>query len=155
MNLAMSKADREAFLSETRVGVLSIPEAGLGPLAVPVWYMYQPGGSVRLVTGGSSRKAQLLRKAGRASLCVQVDAPPYKYVSVEGPVEIVGPPDFERDVGPTARRYLGAEGAEIVALRKGASRRCPRELDTRAVAECGLPQVAGRTDRGVDQYNAG
>ena len=38
MSLAMSRAEREAFLAATRVGIVSIAEEGRGPLAVPVWY---------------------------------------------------------------------------------------------------------------------
>lgn len=111
MSLAMSKAKREAFLAETRPGILSVAEDGRGPTAVPVWYAYEPGGVVRLVTGATSKKARLLRAAGRASLCVQTEAAPYKYVTVEGPVTI-GKPDHERDVRSMALRYLGKEMGE-------------------------------------------
>jgi len=112
MSLAMTRADREAFLAETRVAVVSIPEPGRGPLTVPVWHIYEPGGEVRFVTGGASRKARLIREAGRMSICVQEESPPYRYVSVEGPVTI-GRPDFERDIRPTALRYLGAQMGEM------------------------------------------
>src|SRR5262245_55053775 len=105
MSLAMSRAEREAFLAETRVGVVSISEAGRGPLAGPVWYSYEPGGEIRFVTGGESKKARLLRAAGRLTLCVQEQTAPYRYVSVEGPATI-GRPDLERDIRRTALRYL-------------------------------------------------
>ena len=55
----MSKGEREAFLAETRVAVISVTEEGRGPLTVPVWYHYAPGGVVRFVAGGASRKARL------------------------------------------------------------------------------------------------
>jgi PPOX class probable F420-dependent enzyme len=109
----MSKSEREAFLAETRVAVISVTEPGRGPLTVPVWYHYEPGGVVRFATGGGSRKARLMRASGRLSLCVQTETPPYKYASVEGPVRIAGAPDFERDFRAMAVRYLGAEMAEI------------------------------------------
>jgi nitroimidazol reductase NimA-like FMN-containing flavoprotein (pyridoxamine 5'-phosphate oxidase superfamily) len=111
MSLAMSKAEREAFLAETRVAIVSIAEPGRGPLTVPLWYAYEPGGVVRFVTGGASKKAGLIRKAGRLSLCVQAEAPPYKYVSVEGPARIEAP-DFERDMRAMAYRYLGEQMGE-------------------------------------------
>ena len=44
MSLAMTKQEREAFLADLHVGVISIDEAGRGPLTVPIWYDYQPGG---------------------------------------------------------------------------------------------------------------
>ena len=73
----MSRAQREEFLAATRVGVVSIADGNRGPLAVPVWYRYTPGGTLRFVTGASSRKAKLLRAAGRAGFCVQSETPPY------------------------------------------------------------------------------
>ena len=109
----MTKGEREAFLAETRVAVVGIAEAGRGPLTVPVWYSYAPGEVVRFVTGGASRKARLLRAAGRMSLCVQTETPPYKYASVEGPAAIVGAPDWERDVRGMAFRYLGPQMGEM------------------------------------------
>src|SRR6185436_14818190 len=69
----MSKSEREAFLAETRVAVISIGEGGRGPLTVPVWYHYEPGGVVRFITGGESKKARLMRASGRVSLCVQTE----------------------------------------------------------------------------------
>jgi len=112
MSLAMTKAEREAFLAETRVAVISVDEPGRGPLTVPVWYRYEPGGVVRFVTAGDSKKAALIRAAGRLSLCVQTETPPYKYASVEGPVRI-GVPDFDRDVRATAVRYLGEQLGQL------------------------------------------
>ena len=112
MSLAMPRADREAFLAETRVSVVSIPDAGRGPLTVPVWHLYEPGGDVCFVTGGASRKARLIRAAGRMSLCVQQETVPYRYVSVEGPVTI-GQPDYERHIRATALRYLGPQMGEV------------------------------------------
>jgi len=109
----MTKSEREAFLAETRVGIVGIAQDGRGPLTVPIWFAYAPGGVVRFVTGGASRKAKLLGAAGRASLCVQTETPPYKYASVEGPVRIVGEPDFARDVRGMALRYLGPEMGEM------------------------------------------
>ena len=108
----MSRAQREEFLAATRVGVVSIADGNRGPLAVPVWYRYTPGGTLRFVTRASSRKAKLLRAAGRAGFCVQSETPPYQYVSVEGPVTI-GTPDHEQDVRQVALRYLGEQMGEM------------------------------------------
>jgi hypothetical protein len=54
----------------------------------------------------------LLDRAGRFSLCVQTEIPPYRYVSVEGPIIAIEAADVERDVRPLARRYLGREGGD-------------------------------------------
>src|SRR5262245_2639683 len=111
MSLAMSRAEREAFLADTRVGIVSISEDGRGPLTVPVWYRYTPGGEVLFATGDAARKRRLLERAGRASLCVQTETPPYLYVSVEGPTTI-DRVDFEGHTREMALRYLGARMGE-------------------------------------------
>lgn len=109
MSLAMTKEEREAFLADVHVGIISVAEDGRGPLTVPVWYSYEPGGEVRIITARASRKGKLLERAGRFSLCAQTETPPYKYVSVEGPIVAIEAADLERDRRPLARRYLGAE----------------------------------------------
>lgn len=111
-NLTMSRAEREAFLAATHVGVIAIQEAERGPLTVPVWYRYEPGGELRFVTGSKSRKAALIRAAGRIGFCVQTEQPPYQYVSIEGPATF-GEIDYEKDVREVAIRYLGAPMAEM------------------------------------------
>jgi uncharacterized protein len=108
MSLAMTKEERERFLADLHVGIISVPEEGRGPLSVPIWYSYEPGGELRVVTGRASRKARLLQRAGRFTLCVQAETWPYKYVSVEGPVVAIEPADLERDRRPLAHRYFGA-----------------------------------------------
>jgi nitroimidazol reductase NimA-like FMN-containing flavoprotein (pyridoxamine 5'-phosphate oxidase superfamily) len=102
---SMSAQERDAFLAEVRVAVLAVDEPGRGPLALPVWYDYKDG-TIEFGVDGGSRKAQLLRAAGRATMVVQDETPPYRYVSVEGPIALAG---HERDVRATASRYLGAE----------------------------------------------
>src|SRR5690349_14713060 len=110
--LAMSTKERETFLSDVHVGVISIPEEGRGPLTVPVWYAYEAGREVRVVTGGESRKGRLLQRASRFSLCAQTETPPYKYVSVEGPIIAIETAALERDLRPLARRHPRAEGGD-------------------------------------------
>jgi PPOX class probable F420-dependent enzyme len=112
MSYAMTRTEREHFLAETRVGMLSVEEPGRGPLTVPVWYHYEPGGVVRVVTGAESLKGRLLRAAGRMSLCVQTETAPYQYVSVEGPIAFAQPDDA-RDVRAMAIRYLGEQMGEL------------------------------------------
>ena len=121
MSLAMTHAEREAFLADTHVAVVSVADGARAPLVVPVWYAYEPGGDLRFVTGGASRKARLIRKAGRVSLCVQTETPPYRYVSIEGPA-VIGAPDHERDVRATALRYLGPQMGEVYLQATAAER---------------------------------
>jgi nitroimidazol reductase NimA-like FMN-containing flavoprotein (pyridoxamine 5'-phosphate oxidase superfamily) len=108
MSLAMTRQERETFLADVHVGVISIPDEGRGPLTVPIWYAYEPGGELRIVTARASRKGRLLARADRFSLCAQTETPPYKYVSVEGPIIATEVADLDRDLRPLAHRYLGA-----------------------------------------------
>lgn len=118
-SFAMSPAERETFLGEVHVGIISIAEGGRGPLTVPVWYAYEPGGDVQVITDRSSRKGQLIARHRRFSLCAQTEAPPYRYVTVEGPVIAIEPCDVERHLRPMARRYLGAQGGDHYIERMG------------------------------------
>jgi PPOX class probable F420-dependent enzyme len=111
MRSNMSRQVREEFLAGLHVGVISIAsQDGRGPLAVPVWYAYSPGGTVNVITGRGMRKAAAIMAAGRFSLCAQDENPPYKYVTVEGPVAIEDATQAERL--ELARRYLGPEGGD-------------------------------------------
>jgi len=104
-DLSMTEVERSEFLAAVRVGVLAIDHPGHGPLALPIWYQWD-NGVVVISMDGSSLKARLLRAAGRATMTVQDEAPPYSYVSVEGPVVVTGEMG---DVLAMATRYLGAE----------------------------------------------
>jgi len=101
----MTVEEREAFLAEVHVGVLSVEEPGRGPLALPIWYRFADG-VVEMGMDGGSLKAKLLRDAGRATLTVQTEVPPYKFASVEGPVDVR---HEQRDDLEMASRYLGPE----------------------------------------------
>ena len=105
----MSPAEREAFLAGVHVGVMSIERADGPPLTVPVWYDYEPGGEVVVIIGEDSIKNRLLGRSGRFSLCAQQEDLPYKYVSVEGPVNASVPAEAEAHTKPMAIRYLGEE----------------------------------------------
>ena len=108
MSLKMSIPEREAFLADVHVGIISIEQADAPPLTVPIWYDYTPEKGVWVITEENSLKGAALRAAGRFSLCAQVEAAPgYQYVSVSGPIVDVRPADTERDSRPMARRYFG------------------------------------------------
>jgi len=106
----MSAAERDEFLAGVHVGVLSAAIGTAGQtLAVPVWYSYQPGGLLTVLTGRRSRTAAAIRASGRFGLCAPHDSPPYRYVSAEGPVL------REDELDPAERlamacRYLGSAG---------------------------------------------
>ena len=111
----LTEQEREAFLAEPHIAVLSLPsDDERPPLAFPVWYGYRPGGEITYYTHRTepkSRKLRLLHEGGVVSLCVQREELPYKYVTVEGTV-------IAENESPTAeqklaivRRYLPADDA--------------------------------------------
>jgi hypothetical protein len=67
MSLAMSEHERQEFLAGVHVGVISIERADGPPLTVPIWYGYEPGGLVWIITGAESIKGRLLNAARRFS----------------------------------------------------------------------------------------
>jgi len=101
----MTPDERVEFLSGVHVGILSIARNDKGPLALPIWYLYD-NGDVVISMGADSLKARLLGRAGRASMTVQDEKPPYRYVMVEGPVTLQEP---DLDLSTLAVRYLGPE----------------------------------------------
>ena len=113
----MTMTEKQAFLAEPHVGVLALSRADAGPLAVPVWYDYQPGGTLWFITGRSSLKGRLVALGTRVSLCAQTEVAPYRYVSVEGPVTEVTP--LEDELLPMAVRYLGEERGHAYAEQSG------------------------------------
>lgn len=113
-SLAMTRAEREAFLADVHVGVIAIEREGGPPLAVPIWYDFDPGEGLWVVTEKESLKGRLLRAAGRFALCAQTEEPPrYRYVNVEGPIRSVRPADVEKHVRPMAHRYLGKSRGDL------------------------------------------
>lgn len=105
----LTKEEREKFLADLHIGVLTVADVdGRAPLAVPLGYLYEPGGEIRFATAKDSRKMTLVRAAGRVGFLVQSEQRPYRYVAVEGPVtgEAQTTPDEHLAM---AIRYLGPE----------------------------------------------
>jgi hypothetical protein len=106
---SLSTTDRECFLAWPHIAALSVSAGqGRGPLTVPIWYQYAPGGEAWVLTEARSRKARLIEAAGRFSLMVERVMPTVRYVSVEGPVTrmIPGTDDLLHEI---AARYLPPE----------------------------------------------
>ncbi|MDN0194056.1 pyridoxamine 5'-phosphate oxidase family protein [Streptomyces sp. S.PNR 29] len=110
--MALTREEREQFLVEPHIAALAV-DAGPGraPLTVPIWYQYEPGGDIWIMTGLDSRKNQLISAAGRFSLMVDRQEPTVRYVSVEGPVVETTPATVEQ-LREISARYLPAEAVE-------------------------------------------
>src|SRR5690348_4260690 len=108
----LSVHDRELFLAEPHIAALSVSAGpGRGPLTVPIWYQYEPGGEAWILTEVKSRKVPLIEAAGRYTLMVNRVTPTTRYVSVEGPVTRTVP-CTDRLLREMAERYLPPEQAE-------------------------------------------
>lgn len=110
--MALSREEREQFLAEPHVAALSV-SAGKdrGPLTVPIWYQYAPGGQPWVLTGVGSRKHRLLEAAGYFSLMVDRVEPTVRYVAVDGVVDRIEEGTDEQLVEMT-KRYLPPEAVE-------------------------------------------
>jgi|SRR5579875_2018048 len=107
-----TERDRQLFLAEPHVAALSVAaEGGRGPVTVPIWYQYEPGGEAWVLTGPTSRKARLIEAAGRFSLMVDRVEPTVRYVSVEGPVTRTVP-GTEALLREMTERYLPPDKVE-------------------------------------------
>jgi nitroimidazol reductase NimA-like FMN-containing flavoprotein (pyridoxamine 5'-phosphate oxidase superfamily) len=110
--MALSKEEREKFLAEPHIGALSVFAGDKrGPLTVPIWYQYSPGGELWLLTGVDSRKRRLIEAAGYFSLMAERLEPTVRYVAVDGAVSRIEPGTDEQLVEMT-KRYLAPEKVE-------------------------------------------
>lgn len=110
--MALSKEEREQFLAEPHIGALSVCNGeNRGPLTVPIWYQYTPGGDLWFTTGRGSRKHQLIEASGFVSIMVERVEPTVRYVAVDGPVLRIEPGTDEQLVEMT-KRYLPPESVD-------------------------------------------
>lgn len=103
--MPLSIVEKQEFLARPHVAALSVAMPGRGPLSLPIWYGYQPGGRPWIITSPGSRKMRAIEAAGRFTLLVDVVEPALTYVSVEGSVATVVPVT-DGQVAQLAGRYL-------------------------------------------------
>ncbi|WKG02630.1 pyridoxamine 5'-phosphate oxidase family protein [Mycolicibacterium sp. HK-90] len=110
--MALSKEEREQFLAEPHIAAMSVYAGDKrGPLTLPIWYQYTPGGEPWVLTGNGSRKHRLIEAAGHLSLMVERLEPTVRYVAVDGAVSRIEPGTDEQLVEMT-KRYLAPEKVE-------------------------------------------
>ena len=109
-----------AFLTEgTRTGKLSFLSPSGHPLVTPVWFVLE-GDTLVFNTGRDTAKGRYLARDSRVSLCVDLEAPPYAFVQVQGDAELSEDLDeLVRTATMIAARYVGAEQAEEFGKRNG------------------------------------
>lgn len=104
---AMNPDETSAFLEQAHIAHLVTLRADGSPHVAPVWYESLDDAFV-MFTPSNSQKVRNLALDTRASLSVASVDEPYRYVVVEGTVE-VGEMDFEQVALRIATRYQGIE----------------------------------------------
>ena len=103
---------REFLARGTRTGKLSYLAASGRPLVTPVWFVVD-GDSLVFNTGKETAKGRALARDPRATLCVDLEEPPFAFVQVQGEAELSeDPAELLRTATAIAARYMGAERAE-------------------------------------------
>ncbi|MED5174070.1 MAG: pyridoxamine 5'-phosphate oxidase family protein [Actinomycetota bacterium] len=107
----MNDEERDNFLNEVRVGILAIERNDKGPLCAPIWYRYSTDLGFEIAMAYDSAKSILLRRHGAATICVQDEQLPYRYVTAEGQatVELMTPEERDEVLRDIAIRYLGEQ----------------------------------------------
>jgi PPOX class probable F420-dependent enzyme len=109
----MTTDEVRAFLTQgTRTGKVATTRADGRPHVAPIWFVLD-GEDVVFMTGADTVKGKTLLRTARAALVVDLEAPPFGFVAVEGPVTL------SRDVAEMlpfsiaiARRYVGEDKAD-------------------------------------------
>lgn len=116
----LDEQEARAFLAAgTRTGKLATVRADGRPHVVPVWFVFD-GDDLVFTTWHESVKAHNMQRDGRVALCVDDEAPPYSYVSVEGTVVVLDDPEAGRRWATRiGERYMGAQRAEEFGRRNG------------------------------------
>ncbi|MEU7144051.1 pyridoxamine 5'-phosphate oxidase family protein [Nocardia sp. NPDC046473] len=110
--MALTLKERQEFLAQPHIAALSVAGGpGRGPLSVPIWYQYEPGGEPWVMTGADSQKIRLIKESGRFTLMVQRSEPTTRYVSVEGSVARIVPLTDELHV-EMVERYLSGDAVD-------------------------------------------
>jgi PPOX class probable F420-dependent enzyme len=107
-----------AFLGAgTRTGKLAYTSRDGRPLVVPVWFVVEDGTLV-FNTGKDTAKGRALARDPRATLCVDVEEPPYGFVQVQGIAELSEEPgELLRTATAIGARYMGEDRAEQIGKR--------------------------------------
>lgn len=112
----MRKMTREqafTFLADGRhTGKLAVVRKDGRPMVTPVWFLVDDDQSLVFMTTSTSVKARAMVREPRVSLAVDVEAPPYAYVRVDGTAEVIDDPAALADWAVRiAERYMGADWA--------------------------------------------
>jgi len=109
----MSSEEAYRFLAEgRRTGKVATARADGSPHVAPIWFVLD-GADLVFMTGAETVKGRALRRDPRVALAVDLEAPPYAFVLVEGTVTLSEDVEEMLPLSITiAARYLGEDLAE-------------------------------------------
>ena len=108
------------FLSEgTRTGKIAYTNPAGRVLVAPIWYIVEDGDLI-FNTGRDTVKGQFLLRERQATLCVDLEEPPYAFVQVQGDAALSNDPsELLRTATAIAARYMGPDRADEIGQRNG------------------------------------
>lgn len=109
----MSREEAIDFLrTGTRTGKLATVRKDGRPHVVPIWFVVD-GDEIAFTTWHESVKCRNMERSGWAALIVDLEEPPYAYVSVEGETVMTDDPKQLLHIATrVGGRYMGADRAE-------------------------------------------
>ena len=118
---------RQFLSTGTRTGKLGWVAADGRPLVAPIWFVVE-GDDLLFNTGAETAKGRAIARDPRLVLTVDLEAPPYAFVQVQGIAEATEELNEVRRIATlTGARYMGADKAEEFGARNGV----PGELGVR------------------------
>jgi PPOX class probable F420-dependent enzyme len=118
---------RDFLTHGTRTGKLGWVAADGRPLVAPVWFVVE-GDDLLFNTGADTAKGKALARDPRVVLTVDLEAPPYAFVQVQGVAEVTDEVGEVRRIATlNGGRYMGEDRAVEFGDRNGV----PGELGVR------------------------
>ena len=117
---SVSDPEVHKFLSEgTRTGKLAYTNPAGRVLVAPIWYIVEDGDLI-FNTGSDTVKGRFLVREHQATICVDLEEPPYGFVQVQGNAELSDDPsELLRTATAIAARYVGPDRADEFGQRNG------------------------------------
>jgi PPOX class probable F420-dependent enzyme len=110
---------RDFLTHGTRTAKLGFIAADGRPLVAPVWFVVE-GDELWFNTARGTAKGRAITRDPRLVICVDVEAPPYAYVQVQGVAMVTeDPAELVASATLIGRRYMGADRAEEFGRRNG------------------------------------
>ncbi|HEX4254936.1 MAG TPA: PPOX class F420-dependent oxidoreductase [Streptosporangiaceae bacterium] len=103
----------------TRTGKLAYTNAAGRVLVAPIWYILEDGDLI-FNTGADTVKGKFLAREHQATICVDLEEPPYAFVQIQGNAELSNDPsELLRTATAIAARYMGPDQADEFGQRNG------------------------------------